>query len=388
MIDLKAVLEENPGCVSSRTAFKSVLSDRYPGEKRMINILTILFECGAAAKIRSKDSLGVEETGRLTMQIENEYGIPALYSWEAVCIWAAAYGVRVDVAEPVAKPATTCAETAHAPIFDGFVVESDEFDYETSVLDSGLLSIDKFAGFEEKTIVIPSRINGIGVAKIGDGAFAKCASVEKVIVPEGVRRIGTKAFFGCKSLKNIVLPSTLMGIGGRAFEGCAFASIDLPADLKNIVGGAFFNCRNLVKVNIPNGVKRIPADCFWGCSSLKEVLLPDELTQIGTAAFYGSGLIRVDIPVGVSMIDDNTFGRCRNLISIGLHEGLLKIRRGAFVGCDSLSDIKIPRSVNEIQDAFDRPVRGGKCLTIACYSGSKGLVFARENGYRIKNAAG
>lgn len=54
MIDLKNILKLHPNCLSSRASFRSVLLDKYPNEKRVINILTILVECGIANRIKEK----------------------------------------------------------------------------------------------------------------------------------------------------------------------------------------------------------------------------------------------------------------------------------------------------------------------------------------------
>ena len=75
MIDLKTIMNMHPNCLSSRASFKSVLMDTYPDEKRTINILTILFECGIAQKIKNKPVLGEYDFQALLSQIENEYGI-------------------------------------------------------------------------------------------------------------------------------------------------------------------------------------------------------------------------------------------------------------------------------------------------------------------------
>ena len=99
MIDLKTILEKHPDCLDSRAMFKSILMDSYPSEKRTINILTILFECGIVKKIKSMSSIDTAEMQRLIVQAENEYGIGAQYSQEAILIWATAFDVAVSADE-------------------------------------------------------------------------------------------------------------------------------------------------------------------------------------------------------------------------------------------------------------------------------------------------
>lgn len=96
MIDLKAILIQHPNCLSSRATFKSVLMDSYPTEKRLLNILTILFECGVAYKIKEKKTIDAKEMQGLISQIENEYGISGRYSQEAILVWATAFDVTAS----------------------------------------------------------------------------------------------------------------------------------------------------------------------------------------------------------------------------------------------------------------------------------------------------
>ena len=92
-IDLKTILKQNPNCLNSRASFKSTLLGMYPSEKRIINILAILFECGIANKIKEKKILDSDEMQEFIMQIENEYGISKQYSQDAILIWASAFDV-------------------------------------------------------------------------------------------------------------------------------------------------------------------------------------------------------------------------------------------------------------------------------------------------------
>ena len=66
MIDLKSILTQHPNCLNSRASFKSVLMDKYPKEKRTVNILTILFECGVANKIKQRKHIDENEHIELT----------------------------------------------------------------------------------------------------------------------------------------------------------------------------------------------------------------------------------------------------------------------------------------------------------------------------------
>lgn len=401
MIDLKAVLDEHPGCLSSRASFRSILMDNYPSEKRTINILTTMFECGIAQRIQGMSRIEERDAQALVLQLENEHGISPKYSRECVHIWAAAFGTLALTNTSHSPSASRKESIVHAPIVDDVVIEGPSSDFETRVRKDGFLEIAKFVGFDEPEMLIPNQIDGVRVVSIGASAFAKCAGIEKVIVPEGIEAIRSCAFSECTSLQIILLPTTLKELGFDAFAGTAIASIDLPTELKLLDVGAFRGCRNLTRIDLPNGIKDIPPDCFRACSALKEVLLPDNLATIQANAFAYTGLKQIDIPPSCTEIGMRAFEHC-NLDQITLHEGLTIIGDGAFAYCSRLRAITIPNSVTKIgkrvfeidwRTSLDLRRKGcpsrenDKDLIISCYAGSYGLEYARKEGYRIKNAA-
>ena len=205
MIDLKTILKEYPNCLSSRTAFKSVLMDKYPLEKRMVNILTILFECGVANKIKTKKTIGLNEMQNLIAQIENEYGISEKYSQEAVLVWATAYEVKVSAVKTTSsQKRTTLSEnqlidyvqynsdnslvwsadfdvTKTIPVNENKPIEyvqGDVDDYDVVQKADGYY-INRFKGFEEEEMTIPSLIDGKNIKGIASDAFKGCIMVKK-----------------------------------------------------------------------------------------------------------------------------------------------------------------------------------------------------------------
>lgn len=423
MIDLKDILKSNPNCLSSRASFKSVLNDSYPDEKRTVNILTIMFECGLVQKIKSKSSLGEHDFQALVSQLENDYGVVAKYSSESIRIWADALGVVVQTTNTQSTTPITHEPIVHKPIVDAVVVEGCKSDYETEILKSGMLRITKFIGFDENEIVIPNQLDGKSVSVIGENAFAKCTGIQKVIISEGITTIENGAFSGCESLKKVTLPTSLKWLGNKpkmstptyswqsptevpfdgVFQGTAISLIDLPAGLIFLGKKVFQNCKNLCRIDLPNGIKVIPEMCFSGCSSLMTVTLPDNLSSIHTYAFFNARLEQIDIPTSCEEIEKLAFKGCEHLSQISLHEGLKKIGDSAFENCKSLISITIPNSVIEIgkqvfditgwYQPYDRRRKGwstrekSKDLIISCYAGSYGLDYARKEGYQIKNAA-
>lgn len=423
MLDLKTILSKHPNCLSSRASFKSVLMDSYPNEKRTVNILTIMVECGLVHKMKTKSELEEKDFQAYLFQLENDYGIVAQYSAECLKIWAEALGVTVSVLTKQVSAPSVREPIVHKTISDPIIIEGCKSDYETEMLQSGSLRITKFIGFDEKEISIPNQMDGKPIAVIGENAFAKCTGIEKVIIPEGIEVVENGAFAGCESLKTVLLPTTLKSLGNKpkmstpqyswetpreishdgVFQNTSICSIDLPVGLTFLGKKAFQYCKNLSQIDLPNGITIIPEACFSNCLSLKTVALPDNLSSIQTYAFYNTGLTQIDVPPTCKEIVRDAFKACEHLSQVLLHEGLRKIGDSAFENCKGLCAITIPNSVTEIgkqvfditgwYQPYDRRRKGwstrekSKDLVISCYAGSYGLEYARKEGYQIKNAA-
>ena len=99
----------------------------------------------------------------------------------------------------------------------------------------------------DKTVIIPSEVNGVPVVSVADNAF-KYSGVESVVIPESVEVIGREAFFSCPNLKSVVIEGTTT-IEARAFFGCAkLESVTIGAEVKSIGTDAFAYCYKLTTV--------------------------------------------------------------------------------------------------------------------------------------------
>ena len=412
MIDLKKVLLNNPNCLSTRASFKSVLSDVYPNEKRLINILTIMYESGMVNAIKRYTTIGSAEFNRLLTQLENEYGISPQYSAEAVKIWSQAYSIPTNNTMPMAPPAIP-SPIVHAPIVENVVVEGSTSDYETTT-ENGSITITRFIGFDKKEIHIPNRIDGKPVTAIGPWAFSECQEIESIVIPEGITTIYDGAFFACMGLKKVLLPATLVSLGEAptykendfyrenrykrgVFNYCALEQIALPAGLRLLGKSAFFSCRKLKSIDIPNNIQIIDEYTFYFCTSLESVILPDNLIRIASRAFYYTPIASISFPAKVQSVEKNAFASCYKLASVRLNEGLKEIGDQAFESCKALQEITIPSTVTQIGHSVfhitethyptDRRRKSYQTtsknnnLTIACYAGSYGLEYARKEGY-------
>ena len=115
----------------------------------------------------------------------------------------------------------------------------------------------------DTALVLPEKLGGAAVTKIGESAFAQNQSLTAVTIPDGVTEIGDFAFNDCTGLTTVSLPGSLVTVGE----------------------GAFFSCARLETVELPDSVKSLGDSAFYYCRALTSITIPDSETQMGIHAF-------------------------------------------------------------------------------------------------------
>ncbi|MBR4070444.1 MAG: leucine-rich repeat domain-containing protein, partial [Bacteroidaceae bacterium] len=106
-------------------------------------------------------------------------------------------------------------------------------------------------------VTIPETVTHEGttyqVTAIGTDAFAECARLTNVILPESITTIERKAFYDCSRLKEITIPQSVTNIGELAFYHCVkLESLNIPASVNNIGSKAFILCNGLTSLTVDN----------------------------------------------------------------------------------------------------------------------------------------
>lgn len=160
------------------------------------------------------------------------------------------------------------------------------FDYEEV---NGQITIKSYIGFDDMdVVVIPDRINGLLVTKIGELAFKNCKNVKEVILPVGLDVIGNGAFQG-SGINSIVLPENLSVIEEDAFSFSELESIHITSRMRGIARSTFACCRKLKKLSFSKGIRHIDYAAFHECESLRKIDIPQSVKTIEENALYNVG---------------------------------------------------------------------------------------------------
>ncbi|WP_304206444.1 leucine-rich repeat protein [Peptostreptococcus russellii] len=212
------------------------------------------------------------------------------------------------------------AEESLSQITDELVSEQAETSEDSFEFDKGTKTIKKYKG-TDKDVVIPEKIDGVAVEKIGRQAFSKSqidsvtfnkelkeigdgafglSTVKTVALNEGLEKIGDGAFSNCSNLENINFPNSLVSIGKYAFLNCTKISreIVLRENLEKVLTSAFKGCNNM-KITIAN--KGIPIAIYE--NNLYDINLPISLPNtrdvfLSSGAFKGSNQDNYSVDLG------------------------------------------------------------------------------------------
>ncbi|MDR0556880.1 MAG: leucine-rich repeat domain-containing protein [Treponema sp.] len=163
--------------------------------------------------------------------------------------------------------------------------EGEEAKYFTYRIESGEVVITGYnADYRESDLVIPSSIENLPVAHIGNNAFYN-HYIYGLVLPGTLKTIGTKAFAGAAGLSDVTIPDSVTSIGDLAFQG---------------------NQINALKLG--DGLQTIGAYAFDG-NSITSLRLPPAMDIIGNGAFNENDITFIKIGEGVTIESGNALGK-------------------------------------------------------------------------------
>lgn len=184
-------------------------------------------------------------------------------------------------------------------------------------------------------LTIPSKINGITIKKIGNGAFYWNEKINSVSFSNTIEIIGEQAFYECNNIKSIKIPASVKEIGNSAFSHLWRATeltFEDNSQLVKIGNNAFDRWQNLSSVIIPASVQTIGDSAFYQCTNLETLIFENnsQLTSIGDQAFYQNKINTLTLPSCLRSLGYSVFAYCESLKYIIIPSSVLNIGNGLF----------------------------------------------------------
>ena len=214
-------------------------------------------------------------------------------------------------------------------------------------------------------------------------AFARCDSLESIVLPETMREIGTEAFVGCDRLKYISFPNSIENVYADAFDGCSSLEctynngiyyigndlnpylVALKAD-KNTTSTEFtmlIDCKFYL-FNLGSYFTKVQDLYFPGdIAEWANISFPGawgENTPVGKTSniYIDNNLItnitKIDLSTHKGALGAYAFAKWTWLEEVILPNNLEQVPIGIFYNCTSLKKISLPNNLKTINDyAFD-----------------------------------
>lgn len=213
------------------------------------------------------------------------------------------------------------------------------------------IEITAYIGFDNKEIIVPNKIDGLPVVRIGDEVFLN-SPLEKVILPETLRELCPKTFKGCISLKNINLPKSLLKIGYMCFAGSGLTEVYI--NVETIPHSCFNNCNLLHNVTIGEKVKEIGELAFENIP-IKHIIIPENVLNISDCAFRMHHSLDIAFCGMKTNFDGNPFWASSNRIFYCLPgSDAQKYARQRNISVKPLSEF--PKSCEDISEMKPKPL--------------------------------
>lgn len=278
---------------------------------------------------------------------------------------------------------TFLSVSAQATVSEGF------FNY---LVTNGEAEITAYEGPRNTNVTVPESLGGFPVRRVSN-AF-KRLGILGVNLPSTLRTLDVDAFASCANLTNVVVPEGVTAIFRTAFwQNVNLTEVVLPESLEILNNGNFSGCRSLRSIRIPPLVKNLDYQNFAGCSALTNVVIAGSVTNIGQGVFSSCGsLTNMVLPASLATLGEEAFANCANLESI-IFLGNAP-NRGAlpFFGCDKLTVYylegktgwqafmdgrptkMIPALANIVRSPVASSIRVGQALSNSVLSGGSNTV--------------
>ena len=205
-----------------------------------------------------------------------------------------------------------------------------------------------------------------------------------VDIPNGVSSISDYAFYGFNGVLSITIPSTITSIGLEAFANCeSLKQLTFNViDCISLKSNKPFKFSTIEKVVIGKEVLRIP-DYFLYCTNVKSVDIGEKVSYIGQYAFSEcDSLTEVKMPNSVESIGEACF-MSSGIKNIVLSEALTSIPKWAFKGC-RIGSIILPKNITSLGEESFVMNRYGRDETSGPGSGhtgsnSVGTVYVKNS---------
>lgn len=191
--------------------------------------------------------------------------------------------------------------------------------------------------------------------------LSKCSDLTTLIVDNN------PVFKSTSFLKSIILPDSITVIDSDCFRECSDLESVTFNKIITISSYAFDSCKKLISISFPTTLKEIGTQAFYLCK-IENIVFPPNLEIVGDRAFMNcKNLKNIDFQSKKVQLGRNAFYWSEGIRTIKIPEGISEIPYAFITGCEALTTIYLPKSINKIGEAAFEDTS----LSKVYYAGSK-----------------
>ena len=238
--------------------------------------------------------------------------------------------------------------------------------FEYSVQTDETVRIDSYAG-TVASVTIPSRIDGLPVVSIGEGAFAGNDTLKEIIFESESITLEARSFMNCSGLKNVVFTNKVKSIVIGSADWTPFVlatslnSLTIPDTAESlVVNKAGFVFSSLKTLTIGSTNVMIDSYAFDTPFQLSEIIFTQNVRNITLGdgidpLFYTAEMLTEFIipdTVASLMIKQNAMAKIASLQTVSIGSADTTIEKNAFSGCNDLASVIFtnPSATNDISE--------------------------------------
>lgn len=206
---------------------------------------------------------------------------------------------------------------------------------------------------------------------VGNGMFALCSNIRRIVLPQEAVRIDKDAFKDCTSLRSITVPASVSELtpssGCTSLEDISVAEANshysssdgvlMSGDGKSIL---WFPMGKRGEYTLPSTVTSVGEYAFRDCS-IEKFVFAEGLKNIGQCAFYNSKVREVVLPSTLQKVPTGTFQKCSEMTTVRMGESTELLGEYVFDGCP-LTDIYITAPMPPVCYAKTFATSGGNFM--------------------------
>ncbi|MDO4163567.1 MAG: leucine-rich repeat protein [Bacteroides sp.] len=177
---------------------------------------------------------------------------------------------------------------------------------------------------------------------VGQGMFANCPYLQRIVLPVGTVRIEEDAFTGSVLLQSLSIPAATTQVSPSSCESLETITVSEGNAVFADCDGALYDAAYTTLLWFPEGkitvdsfpstLSTIGEQAFRRCQ-LKQIVLPSLVTEIKQGAFYGALLESIVLPDGIERLPVGTFQGCSRLTTVSLGYRTSYLSSYCFDGC-------------------------------------------------------